>query len=366
MYTRKEFSLMKRKVGKKIIYYYWVYDEDGRRIYRSTGKKTKSEANAYVLELRAKGKLGKLDKKSITLKEFTKDMFIPGKCPIEREAIARGKSIGKQTMINRRTVLTRYILPAFGKNTITSITPSKINNWLVSLPEKAGISRSTANNYKGTLDAILKYAVKQEIISKNPCREVEPLGSSSTRTEAFSLAEVKAIIGKEEDWKNPLVRLMCITSAMTGMRLGEVLALKMENIHKNYIEVKYSYNKADGLKSPKSGYTRMVPIPKELYKMLCDASLQDHLFIFSYDGKIVFSPNMVREELQLRCKELGIENKTFHSFRAFFNSQMVTANINESIIRNMIGHTSEKMTEHYLHLESTDSSMINEIQTQIL
>ena len=83
MYSRMEYGLMKRKMPNgKTVYYYWVYDSNGKRVYRSTGQKTKSKALDYVLERREEGNLGKLDKWGETLKDFTEDMFIQGKATI--------------------------------------------------------------------------------------------------------------------------------------------------------------------------------------------------------------------------------------------------------------------------------------------
>lgn len=63
MYARKEFSLFKRKMPSgKYVYYYYVYDENGKRVPRSTGERTKAKALAYILRRRDEGKLGEIDK----------------------------------------------------------------------------------------------------------------------------------------------------------------------------------------------------------------------------------------------------------------------------------------------------------------
>jgi len=368
MYSRMEYGLMKRKMPNgKVVYYYWVYDSNGKRVYRSTGQKTKSKALDYVLERREEGNLGKLDKWGQTLKDFTKDMFIKGKCPIEKEELARGKTVAGNTMKNRRIALTKHILPYLGNVRVNALTSAQVNEWLVNLPEKDKISRTTSNQYLDALSKIMVFAVKHGLASNNPCTGVENLGNDSTPVAAFTVEEIKALIATPDDWKNPHYRLMCLTAAMTGMRLGEVLALMPANVHPTYIDVLYNMSPVDGLRPTKSKKPRMVPIIPMLYSELevwfpsrADA------FVFSPDGgEKPYSESTIAAALKARCKKLGIEGKTFHSFRTFFDSIMMAHNVNESVVRKVIGHQDKKMTEHYLRIEASEFPMITDVQDNI-
>jgi len=364
MYSRQEFGLMKRmaKDGKPI-YYYWVYNENGIRKYRSTGERTKAKALDYVMKRRDEGLLGERDARTMTLNEFCADMFIEGKCPIEKEAEARGKSFSGNTRRNRRISLTKHILPHLGRATVSTLSVAQINDWLVNLPATDKISRSTANQCMDALAKVLDHAVRLRIIQKNPCKDVESLGDDSERYPAFTLEEVKTLIGKPEDWKNLLIRLMCITASMTGMRLGEVLALMPANVHKDRIDVVYSISPTDGLKPTKTNRPRTVPIAPQLYKMLSgEFPRQENGFIFSAKGDKPYTQSAVAVALKNRCEKLGIKGKTFHSFRAFVDTQMMAANINETVVRAMIGHSSPDMTEHYMHLDAGEFRLVTNVQ----
>ena len=361
-----EYGLMKRRMPNgKTVYYYWVYDANGKRVYRSTGQKTKSKAMDYVLQKRDEGTLGKLDRWGELLKDFSKDMFIRGKCPIEKEELARGKTISGNTLRNRRVALEKHILPYLGNVRVNALDSSQVNEWLVSLPEKDKISRTTSNQCLDALSTVMKYAVKRGVAQNNPCKGVEPLGNDSEARDAFTIPEIRKLIGQEDEWKNPLYRLMCLTSAMTGMRLGEVLALLPQNVHETYIDIKYSLSPTDGIKAPKSGKKRMVPITPMLYAELQRWSQAPDKFIFSVNGKEPFNPATISLVIRNRCKAVGIEGKTFHGFRAFFNSIMVSKNVNESVVRKVIGHTNVDMTEHYLHMEAGELTMITDVQNEV-
>ena len=67
---------MKRRMKDgKFVYYYWTYDENGIRKYRSTGERTKAKALEYVMKRRDEGLLGERDARTMTLNEFCAGPF---------------------------------------------------------------------------------------------------------------------------------------------------------------------------------------------------------------------------------------------------------------------------------------------------
>ena len=368
MYSKAEYGIYKRKMPNgKVVYYYWVYDEQtGKRLPRSTGQRTKAKALDYVLARREEGLLGVADRKSMTLNEFCEDLFIKDKCPIQKDAEARGRTVAGNTMKNRRISLDKHILPYLGKTRVSAITSAQINEWLINLPKRDKLKRTSCNQCLDALSTVMKYAIKRGIIQNNPCQSVENLGDDTESTEAFTIKEVDAIIGEEKDWKNPIFRLMCMTSAVTGMRVGEVLALRPSHVFPDHILVAHNFSPVDGLKSTKTKRKRIVPITPYLYKALASwfPSSNDK-FIFSADGEKPYAESSVAYAINKRCEKLKIKGKTFHSFRAFLDSIFMAKNINETTLRKMIGHKDAKMTEHYMHMEAAEFSIVTDAQEDI-
>lgn len=365
MRARSDFGLVKRKINSKAIYYYYIYD-DNKRVYRSTGQKTKAKALDYVLDLRDNGRLGCRDRSMVTLGEITKDFYFYDRCPIVRNAEMRGRKITKSTCYSRRKALDKHILPHLGKMPISSITAAKVDKWLMNLPETDNASRTSANCYYDTLKQVMDEIVRQGIVPSNPCNGTERLGSDSVRRQSFTVDEVKAIIGEPEDWDNVLIRLMCLTAALTGMRMGEVLALKPEAVTDTAIHIKASFSIHDGYKTPKNGKDRVAPIPQILVNQLRLFSPRDGGYIFRMVGDKPLSAQYVLKKLKERMDAVGVKRKTFHSFRAFFNTEMMADNVNETIVRSVIGHQSADMTEHYLHLETGEFSAVRKTQDRLL
>ena len=362
--NRNEVNLVKRKVGSKTIYYYSFYDDDGIRRYRSTGQRTKALAWDYVLKRRDDGMLKAKEMSNMRFGDYAKDFFDYDRCPIVRNKLARGKRFARSTAYNQRHLLTGHILPYFKDIPMSHMTENRINSWLLNLPEDHKVGKSTANQCRIVLTSILDQAVKDGVIRENPCRNVERLGNDSKRHPAFTRDEVKRFIGEEKDWPNPLYRLMCIIGAMTGMRIAEVLALKPEDVQEDRIAVRHSFNAFDGEKTPKNGEERTVPITKELHDLLMQYSLGKGKFIFSETGDKPLTYQTAAEKIRKRMEKTGIK-KTFHSFREFVNTELSLSNLNETVIQQIVGHKDDKMTEHYLHLESGDLKLIRDVQEDI-
>ena len=367
MRTRQEFGLVKRKVNNKIVYYYWVRDEGGIRRYRSTGEKTKAKAQEYVLSRRDEGALQELDTSGILLKDYTKDFYIDGKCPVMANMKARGKAMAKSTANNYRNVLSKYILPDLGKYPINKLSSPIINRWLIKLPENREIKMSMANGAKKVLSNVMQQAVRDGLVKRNPCRDVENLGNDSERHNAFTLDEVRRVIGTAEEWGvHPDIRVMCMIGATTGMRIAEVLSLRPVDIQPDRINVEHSYNTFDKLKSTKTKKDRTVPIPAGIYEEVCIFFPRNpEGFIFSTDGTVPYTQSTIGKHLNARCEELKIKGKTFHSFRAFVNTRLSEAGINEAVIQSVIGHSGSEMTKHYLHLEAGEFSLVRNVQDEI-
>lgn len=367
MRYRMDYTLIKRKLPSgKVVYYYAIYDEDNKRIYRSTGEKSKAKADAYVRSLQEKGRLGIIDRYMTTLKDYAADFFIPGKCPIEKYNHTRGKSMTKATLSVRRAALVEHIFPYLGSHAVYNISPKLVNKWLMEVPEKDGVSRTTANTYLVALRLVMEQAVRDGIVKTNPCMEVENLGSDTTRRQAFTIDEVRSIIGREEDWANPMIRSMCLVAAVTGMRMGEVRALKPECVTREAIIIKASFSNADGYKMPKNGKERLSPIPEGVYEEIMKYRNGDgYIFRMYLDDKPV-SASWIKKSLDKRMKDLGIKDKSFHGFREFFNTQMMSANVNETSLRAVIGHADANMTNRYLHIESAEFPVFREAQLGLM
>jgi len=363
-------TLYRRENG---VWYYWTYDEFGKRKRFSTARKTKAAANLIVSERIRTGTLlnpgGR--KKVNRFSEYVEDFYIYEKCPYIQSQIKRGYKYSKKQAKTNRYYLEHHVLPFFGSRTIESINVGDVNRWLIGLPESSKISHKTANNVLTIVRQIFQVAVEDGLREDNPAQKVKPLAKNADtrRRIAFTKDQISQLFS--ESWKSNLGEVAARLAAQTGMRAGEIRALSPGQIHKTYIEVDASYNNHDdGRKCTKSGYSRIVPIGRGIYQMLQDIA-SGGLYVFSFDGVHPVSNSYFEKKLLQRMDQLGIAAPegtilSFHSFRHYFNSRLTAAGIPGEKIRAVIGHEDEEMTEHYTHLEVDDLKQILEVQSMAI
>ena len=136
--------------------------------------------------------------------------------------------------------LNKHVLPFFGKRKIDSIKPSELSLWQNNLLEK--LSSKSVINIRIIFNGIFEDALRDEIIQKNPFSIVKaPKNVAIKENIPFSKDEIFKILDASPD----KIKLFFAIGFFTGMRTGEITALKWENIdlENKIISVKATRNK---------------------------------------------------------------------------------------------------------------------------
>ena len=354
-----EFGIFPKNIKGKKIFYYWIYENDKRK-FRSTGKKDYEEAIRFCRQLQIKGKLYASTSYSFNI--YTKDFFYFDKCPYIKNRLLRGYSYGKTWARKQRKYLEKYIQPYFKDTDIRTISSRMIDDFILGL-KKNELGVKSINHILSAVKVIFKYAEHDNFIDFNPAEGVKPFmlpireKGIFTRQELCELFSNKA---RENIWKDQKHFLINYIAVTTGMRIGEILALKKENISSNMITVSHSWNRIEGLKSTKNGKTRYIPIYYELQKAL-DTYINDNDiqgYLFSSNGGIKpLDHKSIYKHFWQSLNKIGIgkterntRNLSFHSWRHGFNTMLLEAGINPEVIRLATGH-SPSMPSRYSHVQ---------------
>jgi integrase len=126
------------------------------------------------------------------------------------------------------------------------------------------------------------------------------------------------------------------------MRRGEILGLQWE--HVNFLARTIFIAKS------KTGRTRTIPMNdivfKELMKLKQDAGPQDFVFSNARTGVNIDS---IKTGWRHACEDAGLVNLRFHDTRHTFATRLRANGVHEWDIRDLLGHTSVKMTSVYTH-----------------
>ena len=145
--------------------------------------------------------------------------------------------------------------------------------------------------------------------------------------------------------RNPQVIAILITESSTGLRLGDVLSIKLSLIRAS--EKGYRLK----IKEKKTGKERDVPIPAELYAYLTEYAISNGR---KRDQTIfTLTPRAVTKYIKKVTDYLGLENVSSHSWRKMYALQIYEKTGNDIVaVQQALLHSSLVVTQRYLNRRS--------------
>lgn len=253
----------------------------------------------------------------------------------------------------------------FGNKKINEIQKSDIRDFRSFL--RISLSEKTIKNSLNVGGAAFQWLVKMEHISNNPIKELRESENKNKKTVKtkrgiLTIGQVQKIFSIK--WNDERCRVGSLIAMACGLRLGEILALKLADIGMNRLFIRHSWSFADGLKCPKNGEERTVPllpaVRKELLNLLDSSPWGKSGFIFyGADSKEKpMNSDTMANGFYKELEKIGLSNKErlekkicFHSWRHFFTENLA----NETDIRTVqmgTGHKTVEMAEYYANHES--------------
>jgi integrase len=265
------------------------------------------------------------------------------------------------TVAGYKALLRSQLLPAFGDLRIEDITTPMIESWI------AGVKRSPATRTKALvlMHGVFERARKQYGLRVNPVADVEkPPQRRSGDIEVFSPEEVMALgraAASEQD------AAIYLTAAFTGLRRGELLALRWRDVDftGELIRVRASYTEGR-LTTPKSGKVRSVPLARDVARALAALNQRPHgtadddlVFVGDWGGFV--DGSALRRRYDSALKRAGLRPLRFHDLRHTFGTRMI-AKTDIRRVQEWMGHADVQTTMKYLHYapRADDARLVNE------
>jgi integrase len=265
------------------------------------------------------------------------------------------------TLEGYRAIVRAHILPAFGQLPLESITPRMIEEWAQGLERSASTRRLALVLMHG----IFKRAMKVWQLPMNPAAGIEkPPVSRTGDLEVFSPEEVWALVraaSTEQDGA------LFLTAAFTGLRRGELLALRWRDVDfaRSVIRVRASYS-AGAVTTPKSGKVRSVPMAPDVAAALARIGSRDE---FVCDDDLVFvgatgtfiDASALRRRYNAALERAGLRRLRFHDLRHTFGTRMI-AKVDIRRVQEWMGHSDIQTTMRYLHYapRDEDAALVSE------
>lgn len=163
-------------------------------------------------------------------------------------------------------------------------------------------------------------------------------------------------------------------ASFTGMRVGEISALRWDSITDEYIIIDKSekYNrkiKEYYIDTTKNGKERIFPVTDEIKELLLRVKKEEFKngylsdFVFSNENGRIHAP-VISSCLKNKCRQIGIDEKGIHALRKTFNSKMKCNGVSSVVAASLLGH-SEEVNERYYTFDTSSLKDKNIIVSQV-
>jgi len=153
---------------------------------------------------------------------------------------------------------------------------------LNTLTDTGTLANATIAKVMKSMTTPLREAYKKEIIQKDPTRTLDPIDETGKEKGILTSKEFSDLLVWMRDNSPQHVLLATVLAAATGMRMGEIRALRSDDIqivdeHDALIKIDESYSNLDRFKTPKAKKTRQTPCPLKVAQALLDLPHLDSL-----------------------------------------------------------------------------------------
>ena len=264
------------------------------------------------------------------------------------------RQIGSKTLADYRGVIDGYLLEEFGEKKIEAITPTMIESYRDGLLE-GKLSNRTIIRHLTVLHGIFKRAKRVWGLPDNPASAemVErPKMIYTGEFDTFDRAEIDRLVGAAE---NPVDAALYQAAAFTGLRTGELLALRWKHVDfvGGLIHVRRNFTGGEEKNYPKGKRVRSVPMMPDVIDTLGKLKEREH---FTDDDDLVFCSEVGDhlnyfdhlKRYKATLKRAGLRAIRFHDLRHAFGTAAIQK-LDPFAVQSYMGHQHYSTTQRYLH-----------------
>lgn len=231
----------------------------------------------------------------------------------------------------------------------------KASHWqsCINVAVTAGKSRATCENIRLLASRLCSEAMKDDIIDRDYSKLLSLPAEKAKAKDIFTESELRILQENDNDIRAQIILLLIYS----GMRIGELLALKVSDVYDGYFI---------GGEKTTAGRNRIIPILPNVaqYVYQMTEGTEPNAPLVRWKGKSVSISFYRRTLFYAYLAELGILTEeeiqkggtprlTPHCTRHTFATLAVQAGIDKTVITRVIGHTDFETTDrHYVDLQA--------------
>lgn len=350
-------NIHKRKDGRweaRILYKDSAGKQKYHSLYGKSYREVKEKKEQYVKSGREERPCAKPTQFSVILNMWLGSRFFHQK---------------ESTKLKYRNIIDRHIIPQLGGADIAALDDVAVNKFLADKRESGRLDGSggLSNSYIKTMAIIISsamnYAAEKGLRSPLSAKIQKPV---TVRREISVLSEeAQKKIENRLKHSASLSALGILIALNTGLRIGEICALKWEDIdvEAGVIHVRHSIVRISSQDSASDCKTRLIvadpktktsrrdiPINTKLLDIISLAApLSESDFVVS-DGAGFVSPRTFEYRFHRILKQYGLQDVNFHALRHTFATRCVEKNVDIKTLSEVLGHSNVSITLNtYVH-----------------
>lgn len=279
--------------------------------------------------------------------------------------------IKEQTYCKYKRLISTHIIPELGHIKIPDLTSSVINRFLYEktlngrLDKKGGLSSSIVRTISYIINASIKSASNKGFDFYDICGNISKPHIQKKELSVLSVKEQKTLekyITDNIDNK----KIGVLLSLYAGLRIGEVCALKWEDIdlEEKTINVRHTVLRIENQDSQtREKKTRLVlsetktlssnrriPICEPLVNALKTIRKNDELYVLKGNSYPYCDPRSYQYSFHKYLSECGVRNINYHTLRHTFATRCIESGMDIKSLSEILGHANSGITLNiYVH-----------------
>lgn len=257
------------------------------------------------------------------------------------------------TRIKYRTDLDIRIYPFFGETRLLDLTKRLAKDFERRLQCEPSINNTTRAMAFALFKRIVKAAENADLIPRTGITDLSGPKVNRTTADHWDESERECFLTQTMDHPQHLVWAFALFS---GMRAGEIAALKWSCIQGEQIEVRRSRCQKTGLirETTKNGEHRFVPLFDQAATVLKSIPKNGE---FVFGGATPMETKHLSRDLKKVAEKMGVKPITFHQLRHSFCSWLENNGLERRIVQEILGHRDSATTDRYSHSSNRTVSL---------
>ncbi len=232
----------------------------------------------------------------------------------------------------------KVFLPYFAEMPIGEITKNEIIRYRKERHKQKKLTETTLNRDVEVLRHILFWAVEERILPANPLARTRLSRARRIKRPIMSIQEEEQLLAASA----PHLKKITVCAADTGMRRGEILSQRWEDI--DFFRRVLVVTKS----KTAEGESREIPLTNRLFEALRKDAKPRGL-IFTFGEKPIYA---VKTAWRSAVRKSGIRLFRFKDLRSTFNSRLIEAGVIKDVRKELMGHSrNEDTNDLYSQIE---------------